>query len=57
MEAVKARHGTKDGQNGADWWLKYYAKLPKYYITEGKLVALGWKWGKFPDEFAPEKRQ
>ena len=54
MEAVKAGHGTKDGQNGADYWMKYYAVLPEYYIPEDELVALGWRWGKSPAKFAPE---
>ena len=54
MEAVKAGHGTKDGQNGADYWMKYYAVLPEYYIPEDELVALGWGRGKSPAKFAPE---
>lgn len=55
MEAVIAGQGTKDGQNGADYWMKYVADLPEYYITEDELVALGWKWGKSPAKFAPGK--
>lgn len=55
MEAVIAGYGTKDGQNGADYWMKYYNDLPKYYITQEELVALGWKWGKSPAKFAPGK--
>ena len=41
MKAVKAGYGTKDG----DYWIKYFADLPEYYITQEELVALGWKWG------------
>lgn len=55
MKAVEAGYGTKDGQNGADYWMKYFADLPEYYITEEELVALGWKWGKSPAKFAPGK--
>lgn len=55
MEAVESGYGTKDGQNGADYWMKYFADLPEYYITEEELVALGWKWGKSPAKFAPGK--
>lgn len=55
MNAVIAGQGTKDGQNGADYWMKHFADLPEYYITEGELVALGWKWGKSPAKFAPGK--
>lgn len=53
MEAVKAGFGTKDGQNGADWRIKYYANLPEYYITEDELRELGWRRGKSPAKFAP----
>lgn len=55
MEAVKAGYGTKDGQNGADYWMKYFADWPEYYITRDKLISLGWKWGKSPAKFAPGK--
>ena len=55
MKAVEAGYATKDGQYGADYWIKYVASLPKYYITEDELVALGWKWGKSPAKFAPGK--
>ena len=55
MDAVIAGQGTKDGQNGADYWMKYFADLPEYYMTEDELVALGWKWGKAPAKFAPGK--
>ena len=34
MEAVLAGKGTKDGENGADWWIKNYGCLPDYYITK-----------------------
>lgn len=55
MEAVKAGEGTKDGENGADWWIKYHGALPDYYITEEELAALGWRRGKPPAKFAPGK--
>lgn len=55
MKAVVAGYGTKDEQNGADYWMKYFADLPEYYITELELVALGWKWGKSPAKFASGK--
>lgn len=48
MEAVEAGYGTKDGENGADYWMKYFADLPEYYIIEDELAALGWKWGNRP---------
>lgn len=55
MKAVIAGHGTKDEQNGADYWIKYFSELPEYYITKEELVTLGWKWGKAPAKFAPGK--
>lgn len=55
MNAVIAGQGTKEGQNGADYWMKYIADLPEYYITADELVTLGWKWGKSPAKFAPGK--
>lgn len=55
MEAVIAGYGTKDGQNGADYWMKYFEELPEYYITREELTSLGWKWGKSPAKFAPGK--
>ena len=48
-------HGTKDEQNGADYWIKYFSELPEYYITKEELVTLDWKWGKAPAKFAPGK--
>ena len=48
MEAVIAGEGTKDGQNGADYWVKYIADLPDYYITRDELLSLGWEKGKSP---------
>ena len=55
MAAVYAGDGTKSGQDGADWWLKQYGRLPAYYITEEEAKQLGWKWGKSPSKFAPGK--
>lgn len=55
MKAVKAGYGTKDGQNGADYWMRYSAVLPEYYITEDELRELGWRRGKSPAKFAPGK--
>lgn len=55
MKAVIAGYGTKDGQNGADYWMKFVADLPEYYITRDELLSLGWKKGKSPAKFAPEK--
>ena len=55
MKAVIAGNGTKDGNNGADYYLKYLNKLPDYYISREELKKLGWKKGKSPAKFAPGK--
>ena len=55
MKSVIAGFATKDGINGADWWLKHNGKLPDYYITLDDLYALGYGWGKVPRKFAPDK--
>lgn len=55
MQAVVAGQGTKDGKDGADWWIKYLAILPDNYITKDDLYALGWRDGKSPAKYAPDK--
>jgi len=55
MRAVSVGAATKDGQDGADWWLKHNGALPSYYITEGEISALGWRVGKAPAKYAPGK--
>lgn len=54
-KSIIAGNATKDGENGADFWIKYYGKLPDYYISSEELELLGWKWGKSPRKFAPGK--
>lgn len=55
MKAIVAGNATKDGENGADYWLAYYGKLPDYYISKDELFNLGWGNGKVPAKFAPGK--
>lgn len=55
MKAVAVGIATKDGQSGADWWLRYYGKPPANYIASQNLQALGWKWGDSPAKYAPGK--
>lgn len=55
MEAVIAGNATKDGQNGADWWIAHMAVLPDYYISDEDIRKLGWRYGKSPAKFAPGK--
>lgn len=53
MKSVVAGFGTKDGINGADWWIKHNEKLPDYYISKDDMYAIGYKWGKPPRKYAP----
>ncbi len=53
MEAILPGGATKDGENGADFWLANYGTLPDYYISDQELRSLGWKNGKPPRKFAP----
>ena len=55
MDAVVAGGATKDGENGADYWLVHYGQLPGYYISDEDLRALGWRNGKAPKKYAPGK--
>jgi len=55
MDAITPGGATKDGENGADYWLTNYGKLPDYYISDADLRALDWDNGKAPRKFAPGK--
>ena len=43
MRAILAGNATKNGVNGADWYLKYYGRLPSYYIDSKSAKKSGWK--------------
>lgn len=53
MEAIEAGNATNNGDDGADYWLKYFSHLPSYYISRPQLEALGWKYGDKPSKYAP----
>lgn len=55
MESVLVGNATKDGQNGADWYLRNFGTLPDYYIDETNLVELGWQRGDKPSKYVPGK--
>lgn len=55
MEAINAGDATKDGEAGADFWLKYFDKLPVYYVSKEEAKAGGWRPGKAPANFLPNK--
>lgn len=44
---------TRDGENGADYWLTHYGRLPDYYISKQELYALGWKKWKGTKKYVP----
>lgn len=43
MKSLPAGSATDLGINGADWCLKFYNKLPEYYITFERAKELGWE--------------
>ena len=55
MKAVIAGNATKERKNGADFFVKYIGRLPSYYISKEGISNLGWKPGKSPKKFAPNK--
>ncbi len=55
MKAIAAGTATINGMNGADWCLKHEDKLPNYYATKEEAEAAGWKPGKWPSNFIPNK--
>lgn len=52
MEAVEAGGATHNKLEGAYYWLKYYGKLPEYYISPEQLKDLGWNFGDRPSQYA-----
>lgn len=43
LQARYAGTATARGENGADFWLKQYGRLPEYYISEIDAKRLGYK--------------
>ena len=43
IDVILAGMATKNGINGADWWLKKWRQLPDYYIGKDEAERLGWK--------------
>lgn len=42
MLAIFAGYATRNGLDGADYWVKQYQQLPEYYISKEEAIALGW---------------
>ena len=55
MDAVAVGLATKDGNKGADWWLRNYGVLPSNYIKEAGLRELGWDRGDSPAKYIQGK--
>ena len=54
--AVFPGYATMNGEDGADFWLSYYGKLPDYYITKAEAKERGWKaFAGNLHEVAPDK--
>lgn len=53
--SIEAGTATKDGNNGADYWLKHYGKLPDYYVSRDDYISAGWRSGKPPSKWFPGK--
>ena len=55
METIAAGTATINGTYGADWTLKHTGKLPAYYVDKSQVLQKGWKPGKQPSNFVPDK--
>lgn len=55
MQTIKAGTATINGIDGADWTLKYEGTLPDYYVTEEEALKNGWRRGRWPSNFIPNK--
>ncbi|NLW79935.1 MAG: phage head morphogenesis protein [Ruminococcaceae bacterium] len=43
MAAMTAGEATWEGLNGADYWLRFYGRLPDYYVDKKAAKSAGWK--------------
>ena len=55
MESIEAGNATKDKDNGADYWIKYFSTLPEYYITKNDAKNFGWRQGESLSKYLPSK--
>ena len=55
MQAITAGTATIHGVDGADWQVKYEGKLPNYYVEKSDALQSGWKPGKWPSNFIPNR--
>ncbi len=43
MDTILAGHATNKKNNGADYYIKHYGKLPNYYISKNDAKNYGWR--------------
>lgn len=43
LKAIYDGYATRNGQDGADFWLMQYGTLPEYYITKQEAKQQGWR--------------
>lgn len=55
MKSIEAGNATKNENDGADYWLKYFGELPGCYITESEANDFGWKRGKLLGKYIEAK--
>ena len=51
VSAILAGESTKDGRNGADFWLLHYGVLPAYYVSYKEATNSGWSFGDSPVKY------
>lgn len=56
LRSVKAGNATKNGNDGADYWIKCFGELPGYYVTKDFAYSVGWRDGKSLSKYAFGKR-
>ncbi len=55
LRSVKAGNATKNDNDGADYWIKFFGELPKYYVTKNEAKKIGWRQSKSPENYIPDK--
>lgn len=55
LRSIKAGDATKNKEDGADYWLKYFGELPEYYVAKNEAKTIGWRQGKLPANYIPGK--
>lgn len=55
MNAIIAGTATINGTDGADWKLMFERTLPEDYVSEEEAANAGWRRGRWPSNFVPEK--